>query len=320
MDIILDVNGKYTILFNGSVIPCADDAECPFHSICFVGLDFMSSDQCGCASEVALVGLQCDEPSPLSMGYTAISVICWYIFDFVTMYTNAQNELQLTFSTACIICFTMFMTALVLLFRIYQNGLIKKLQVLSTSIFLSFVASLSLFVVNVYLVMFSTLPLDKNEVSGSSNLGQASTSISFFFVSISVLNLALLWIRVAKMGSQRPHRFPYGPLLFVCAYYLVFGTLILVFAILGQAIYSLYVAAPALFLATICYLVAVYRLNIVCFSILLNLRKTTNKIAIAHRWFVSSTSRSNKVRLIRRRRHEDSCATSLLLLVARQLF
>ena len=230
MNFNLTASGKYLVFFNGSVIPCQRDTDCPGFAYCGLNLTWAAlPDMCVCSYFYGLGGNQCSTVIPVWGELLFLLAGLIIVIEIVTVGYSIYDTLQTTE-------------------RIRK----KPFSAYSTTLIFNFLAACSLIGYEVGLL------------AQSKPAYSAFLPLSFFFLSSSTLNVSLVWIEIGHSSKQMStkvysnvHR--YRNLLI--AYYLITISLLILVAAVGQLQFAGYVAHPGILCICISYMIAYFRVK-----------------------------------------------------------
>ena len=235
MSIEITSEGKYLLLFHNQVINCTWNGDCPPGANCFFYQPWAAvPTMCGCVLYTGTVGDTCTELSPYwGQSLMALSVLTTMAASLVVllltlnMFLLRKEFIRKPFNAFTT---TFVFTLLAAIFVILSES----------SLFLAFDAK--------FLVIY----------------GNAVSAGMFFFVSLSGLNVSLLWCEIALQAKRMSTKIVtnvqrYRAVLVV--YYLIFFVLACYYASQNNITNEEYVALPGTLFVAITYLVAFFRIR-----------------------------------------------------------
>jgi len=181
-------NGLFTTTFNGLVVNCSSDSDCPGPSLCAVNNPRASYPaMCVCRTGLGLQGENCSELSTYGLAGLGLAILVSVIS-------------TLTLLISCASCARLFK-----LREVSGNGL-------NTTLLLSILSSISTFVYSVSIeeqllhpsqgIIYVTVVGQSQKQQVAYSVEVIAVALAYLFATGTGLNISLLWIAVAS-NAQR---------------------------------------------------------------------------------------------------------------------
>ncbi|KAH9246209.1 hypothetical protein BASA81_016243 [Batrachochytrium salamandrivorans] len=236
-----DSQGKFTCLFNGTMLPCNQDVDCPGNgNLCYHNASWSAVDnQCACYVEYGLQGIECNQTGNPAL----FVVLCLLLLSSLAVLglglDNARKHSGFTLGN------THHVTNLLLLIS----------AILGILMSLTYMARLG-----------GTLPFQILE-NGSKLppnwvLGNVLFALWFTFVGFSTLHVSVTWLAIAQRVEGTSKRLVKYYTMALYAYLVVFLVTVVVLLLTGAEENMVgYISLPVLLYFCIVYMIAFYRLN-----------------------------------------------------------
>jgi len=250
MEIVVDpVTGRITELFNGSVLPCTRDDQCPWSGMtCADNLTWASQQHCVCDPEHAWLGEHCDVASAASKGYSASFLLC------------------------AIVAFLAFVRALAF---IATHKTMRRWNTAAATMFMSAVGSLCLCAALCCIASSFITPCTvANPTTGMRFTCMYAAEapllgVAFFFLSLTLLNISVNWVEAAyqlNTAAGRPspgvERALYRYKVILACFYFLYSLSTVALAFLPGGLSNTATAIlPPLCVCIVCYSYGWYRIR-----------------------------------------------------------
>jgi len=250
MEIVVDpMTGRVTELFNGSVLPCTRDDQCPWPGmLCADNLTWAAQQHCVCDPEHVWLGEHCDVASAASKGYMSSFLLC------------------------ALVSFLAFARAVAF---IATHRAMRKWNTAAATLCMSAVGSLSLCAALCCIASSFITPCTVADPATGVRFTCMYAAeapllgVAFFFLSLTLLNISVNWVEAAyqlNTATGRPspgvERALYRYKVILACFYLLYSVSTVALAFLPGGLSNTATAIlPPLCVCIVCYSYGWYRIR-----------------------------------------------------------
>jgi hypothetical protein len=244
------VNGKIVVKFGGVVhTNCATDGDCPDQSTCILNATWSAfNSMCTCSLTVSRYGDSCDSLTPGGIG-----VLVLYILAIVIA---AIASLLLGYD----------------MYRLFRARVKFSFSALQSTLLFLFIGSMS---IQAYLLIGTIDQTSQNVLAlrgdgiykRSSPVFIASNiflAVTFFFETLGLLNISLVWVEIANATKTMSHRTQHNIQRFrwgLAIYYFFFGGAVIVLVALDRINIVTYIVIPPIVFLLTTYIWGYFRMR-----------------------------------------------------------